>query len=368
MNNSINSKQDQASGKNFIDNAIQIGLIALLTIWCLYIAAPFIGPVLWGIIIAIASYPLYRWLQARLGLSDGWTATLFALLLLVIVITPTVMLSGALVDEVQGLSADMREGSLVIPPPPEAVAGWPLIGKKLSAFWTQASLDPKETLGQIEPQLRTMGKWLFGAAAGAGVGILMLVFSIIIAAVFLASAEGGGRAAETIFSRLVGSKGKAMTNLARDTVTSVVNGILGIAILQSLLAGLGFMVMDIPAAGGLAAVCLVLAVVQIDILIILIPLSIYAFSTAGTGAAIAFLIWNIAVGLMNNVLKPILLARGVEAPMAVIFVGAIGGLIAHGIIGLFVGAVVFVLGYTLFIFWLKEDNETPQQEALSDAE
>ena len=369
MNNPTDSKQDQASGKNFIDNAIQIGLIALLTIWCLYIAAPFIGPVLWGIIIAIASYPLYRWLQAMLGLSDGWTATLFALLLLVILITPTVMLSGALVDEVQGLSADLKEGSLVIPPPPEAVAGWPLIGKKLSAFWTQASLDPKETLGQIEPQLRTMGKWLFGAAAGAGVGILMLVFSIIIAAVFLASAEGGGRAAETIFSRLVGRKGgKAMTVLARDTITSVVNGILGIAILQSLLAGLGFMAMDIPAAGGLAAVCLVLAVVQIDILIILIPLSIYAFSTAGTGAAIAFLIWNIAVGLMNNVLKPILLARGVEAPMAVIFVGAIGGLIAHGIIGLFVGAVVFVLGYTLFIFWLKGDNETPQQEALSDAE
>jgi predicted PurR-regulated permease PerM len=368
MNNPTDSKPDQASGQSFIDNAIQVGLIALLTIWCLYIAAPFIGPVLWGIIIAIASYPLYRWLQARLGLSDGWTATLFALLLLVILITPTVMLSGALVDEVQGLSADLKEGSLVIPPPPEAVAGWPLIGKKLSAFWTQASLDPKETLGQIEPQLRTMGKWLFGAAAGAGVGILMLVFSIIIAAVFLASAEGGGRAAETIFSRLVGSKGKAMTNLARDTVTSVVNGILGIAILQSLLAGLGFMVMDIPAAGGLALVCLVLAVVQIDILIILIPLSIYAFSTAGTGAAIAFLIWNIAVGLMNNVLKPILLARGVEAPMAVIFVGAIGGLIAHGIIGLFVGAVVFVLGYTLFIFWLKGDNEIPQQEALSDAE
>ena len=128
------------------------------------------------------------------------------------------------------------------------------------------------------------------------------------------------------------------------------------------------MVMDIPAAGGLALVCLVLAVVQIDILLILIPLSIYAFSTAGTGAAIAFLIWNIGVGLMNNVLKHILLARGVEAPMAVIFIGAIGGLIAHGIIGLFVGAVVFVLGYTLFIYWLKEENEASEQEALSDAE
>jgi predicted PurR-regulated permease PerM len=368
MNNSTDSKQEQASSHNFIDNAIRVGLIALLTLWCLHIAAPFIGPVLWGIIIAVASYPLYRWLQARLGLSDGWAATLFALLMLVILITPTIMLSSALLDEVQVLSEDLKEGSLVIPPPPESVAGWPFVGKKLSAFWTQASLDPKGTLGQIEPQLRKMGRWLIGAAAGAGVGILMLVFSIIIAAVFLASAEGGRRAAETIFSRLVGRKGgKAMTVLARDTVTSVVNGILGIAIIQSLLAGLGFMVMGVPAAGGLALVCLVLAVVQIDILIILIPLSIYAFGTVGTGAAVAFLIWNIAVGLLNNVLKPILLARGVEAPMAVIFIGAIGGLIAHGIIGLFVGAVVFVLGYTLFIFWLNEENETPGQEALSDA-
>jgi len=126
MNNPINSKQEPASGQNFIDNAIQVGLIALLTIWCLYIAAPFIGPVLWGIIIAIGSYPLYRWLQARLGLSDGWAATLFTVLMLVIVITPTIMLSGALLEEVQGLSEDMKEGSLVIPPPPEAVAGWPL--------------------------------------------------------------------------------------------------------------------------------------------------------------------------------------------------------------------------------------------------
>ncbi|TNF97867.1 MAG: AI-2E family transporter [Gammaproteobacteria bacterium] len=121
--------------------------------------------------------------------------------------------------------------------------------------------------------------------------------------------------------------------------------------------------MGIPAAGALALICLVLAIVQIDILIILIPLSIYAFSFAGTGAAIAFLIWNLGVGLMNNVLKPILLARGVEAPMAVIFIGAIGGMIAHGIIGLFVGAVVFVLGYTLFIEWLNEGKQKTAEQA-----
>ncbi len=358
MNKSAKNTPEQAMSNDPIDTAIRIGLIALLTIWCLYIAAPFVGPVIWGIIIAVGSYPLYRWMQRKLGLSDGLAATLYAVILLAILITPAVILSGALVDEAQDISENMQEGTLSIYPPPESVAGWPIIGEKLSAFWTEASLDPKGTLGRIEPQLKEMGAWLIKAAAGTGLGILMFAFSIIIAGVFLATAAGGRHAAETILTRLIGGKGKEITDLARDTVTSVVNGILGIALLQTILAGLGFMVMDIPGAGALAAVCLVLAVVQIDILIILIPLSIYAFSIAGPGAAIAFLIWNLAVGLMNNVLKPILLARGVQAPMAVIFVGAIGGLIAHGIIGLFVGAVVFVLGYTLFIAWLEEAKTT----------
>jgi predicted PurR-regulated permease PerM len=354
----MNHEKEQASSQNTIDNAIHIGLIALLAAWCLYIALPFIGPVLWGIIIAVGSYPLYQWMQKKLGLSNGWTATLFTTLMLVVLITPTVMLSEALMSEAHVISQDLKEGSLVIPPPPEAVADLPIVGKDLSIFWTKVSEDPKATLGEMEPQLKEFAKWSVKAAGGAAVGILMLVFSIIIAGIFLASAQGGRHAAETIFSRFVGGRGKEMTDLSRDTVTSVVNGILGIAIIQTLLAGMGFIVMDIPGAGALALVCLVLAIVQIDILIILIPLSLYMFNVTDTGPAIAFLIWNIMVGLMNNVLKPILLARGVEAPMAIIFIGAIGGLIAHGIIGLFVGAVVFVLGYTLFMFWLNEEKET----------
>ncbi len=357
----MQNHEQQASNKNnTIDNAIRIGVIALLTAWCLYIASPFIGPVLWGIIIAVGSYPLFQWMQKKLGLSSGWTATLFTTLMLVILITPTIMLSNALVNEAQVISQDLKKGSLVIPPPPESVADLPFVGKKLSTFWTNVSKDPKGTLGEMEPQIKKLGKWLVKAAGGAAVGILMLVFSIIIAGLFLANAEGGRHAAEMIFSRFVGGRGKEMTDLSRDTVTSVVNGILGIAIIQTLLAGMGFMVMDIPGAGALALICLILAIVQIDILLILIPLSLYMFNVTETGPAIAFLIWNIMVGLMNNVLKPILLARGVEAPMAIIFIGAIGGLIAHGIIGLFVGGVVFVLGYTLFMFWLDTEKEASQ--------
>ena len=342
---------------NTIDNAIRIGVIVLLTAWCLYIASPFLAPVLWGIIIAVGAYPLYQWMQKKLNLSNAWTATVFTSLMLIILITPTIMLSNALMNEAHVISEDLKKGTLVIPPPPESVSNLPLVGKKLSIFWTKASEDPKSTLGEVVPQVKQLAKWLVKVAGSAVLGILMLIFSIIIAGIFLANAEGGRRVTERIFSRFVGGKGKEMTNFSRDTVTSVVNGILGIAIIQTLLAGMGFMVMDIPGAGVLALVCLVLAIVQIDILLILIPLSLYMFNVTDTAPAIAFLVWNIIVGLMNNVLKPILLARGVEAPMAIIFIGAIGGLIAHGIIGLFIGGVVFVLGYTLFIFWLDLDKE-----------
>jgi len=347
--------------KELIETAIQIGIITLLAVWCYQIAAPFIGPIVWAGIIAIGVHPLYQWLKDKTGLSPGWASTAVTLALLVILITPSAILSNALLKNVQTLTAQIENDDLQIPPPSEGVGDWPLIGKKVETLWSQASQDPKAVLGQYDAQLKKYARWFLAKAAGAGMGLLVFIFSIILAGVFLVSATGARRAVESVFTRLAGSRGPEMTELSQATVKSVVTGILGIAIIQSLLAGLGFIVMGVPAAGLLAFICLILAIVQIDILIILIPLSIYAFSVTGTGAAVAFLVWNIAVGLLNNVLKPILLAKGVNAPMAVIFIGAIGGMLHYGIIGLFVGAVVMVLGYTLFIAWLKPDAETREE-------
>ncbi len=349
--------------KELIETAIQIGIITLLVVWCYQIAAPFIGPIVWAGIIAIGVHPLFQWLKDKTGLSPGWASTAVTLALLVILITPSAILSNALLKNVQTLTAQIENDDLQIPPPSEGVGDWPLIGKKVETLWSQASQDPKAVLGQYDAQLKKYARWFLAKAAGAGMGLLVFIFSIILAGVFLVSATGARRAVESVFTRLAGSRGPEMTELSQATVKSVVTGILGIAIIQSLLAGLGFIVMGVPAAGLLAFICLILAIVQIDILIILIPLSIYAFSVTGTGAAVAFLVWNIAVGLLNNVLKPILLAKGVNAPMAVIFIGAIGGMLHYGIIGLFVGAVVMVLGYTLFIAWLKPDAEIQEESA-----
>ena len=338
-----------------IETAIQIALIALLGLWCFQIARPFLSPVLWAGIIAIGTYPIFLWLKNKTRLSAGWAATIITLAMLLILITPTVLISGALIENTQTLSEHIDNDQLEIPMPPEGVAEWPLIGEKLNKLWTQASQDPQAMLGQYHSELKSFAKWILSIAAGASLNILVFIFSIIIAGVFMVSGKGVKDTFIAIFDRIAGDRGAELTELSLSTVNSVVTGILGIALIQTLLAGLGFIVMGIPAAGLLAFICLIMAIVQIDILLVLLPLSLYMFSDAGTGtgAAIAFLVWNIAVGLLNNVLKPILLAKGVDAPMAIIFVGAIGGMILSGIIGLFIGAVIMVLGYTLFMAWLK---------------
>ncbi|WP_198264351.1 AI-2E family transporter [sulfur-oxidizing endosymbiont of Gigantopelta aegis] len=341
-----------------IEIAIQISLIAILSLWCFQIAKPFISIIVWAGIIAIGTYPIFLWLKKKVGLKAGWTATIITLTLLVILITPTILISSALIDNTQTLSQHIKNDQLVIPAPPEGVADWPLVGEKLNTIWSQAAQDPKALIGQYKTEIKTLMKWGVSAAAGAGLNILVFVISIIIAGVFLVSGKGIKNVFINIFNRVADGRGNELTTLSLSTVNSVVTGILGIALIQSLLAGMGFIAMDIPAAGVLAFICLIMAIVQIDILLVLIPISIYTFTdeTTGTVAAVTFLVWNIAVGLLNNVLKPILLAKGVDAPMAIIFIGAIGGMILSGIVGLFIGAVVMVLGYTLFMVWLKPET------------
>ncbi len=360
MSNSSAETDNSLSVTKIIEVIVPIGLILLLLVWCFNIIAPFIPPIVWGIVIAIGTYPMCQWFIKKTNLSNALGTTLFTLLMVLLLITPTVMLTGVLFEDAQTLANNLESGTLNIPGPPDVVGNLPLIGDDLKDFWTRASEDPKATLGQIEPQLKAIGKWMLKAAAGAGLGVLMFIFSIIIAGIFIAKADACNKAVLIICNRLVGDRGDTMAALSHKIIQSVITGILGIALIQTLLAGLGFIAMGIPGAGFLSMICLVLAVVQIDILIILIPLSIYAFSFAGTGAAVAFLVWNVAVGLLNNILKPILLGRGVDAPMLVIFLGAIGGLLLSGILGLFIGPVVLVLSYSLFMDWLDHQAESSE--------
>ena len=367
MTASSQTTSHQAFVSRALEAAIRIGLIFLLLAWCFQIVRPFITPIVWGAIIAIAAYPGYIWLQARLGGRRKLAAMLFTLVMLIVVIVPTVMLSGTLVETVKPLAVELSEGSLTIPPPPETIKSWPVIGENLYSFWLLASHNIEAALHKIGPQIKIVGTWLLTTAAGAGLGILQFVFAIIIAGVLMPQAGGAYRTAHALSERLAGEQHTDLVDLAEKTVRSVASGILGVALIQSLLAGLGFMVAGVPAAGFWALLCLLLSVAQIGITLILIPVVIYLFNTADMVTAVGFLIWSIPVGLIDNILKPILLARGVKTPMVIIFMGAIGGFLASGIIGLFVGAVVLALSYEIFRLWLNEGTYKTQAGSAATA-
>jgi predicted PurR-regulated permease PerM len=343
---------ENAFVNNALEATIRIGLLVLLAAWCFEIVRPFIIPIAWGVIIAVGTYPLYVKLAHRLGGKTKLAATIVVVLGLVLLLVPALMLGGTLVDSAHSLAAGLQEGSISVPPPPEGVKDWPMIGEKLDAFWNQASNNLAATLTRLAPQLQAVGSWLLSTAAGAGWGLLQFVIAIVIAGVLLAKATGGSKVTYSIATRLAGKKGAEFAKLAESTVRSVTRGILGVALIQSTLLGLGFLVMGIPGAGLWALLCLILSVIQIGPFLVVLPIIIYVFSTADTFPAVLFLIWSLFAGAIDNILKPILLGRGVEVPMAIIFIGAIGGFISSGIIGLFVGAVVLVLGYGLFLAWL----------------
>jgi predicted PurR-regulated permease PerM len=346
--------EDRAFLRRVLEASLYIGLVALLVIWCFQIVRPFITPIVWGVIIAIALHPLYARLCRVMGGRRGLSATILVVAFLAVLLGPSIAITTSLVESATALAGDLEQGTLDVPPPPSGVAEWPVVGDQVHATWSMASENLGAALEQAEPQLRAVGHWILSRGATAGFGIVMFAVSVAIAGVVLSYGEQGTEQARRVARRLVGDRGDALLELTRSTVQSVTRGILGVALIQAFLAGVALIAAAVPAAGLWALLVLFVAVVQIPTLVILLPIVAYVFAVHSTGAAVAFAIWMVAVGASDNVLKPLLLGRGVDTPMLVIFMGAIGGFILEGIIGLFVGAIVLSVGYKLFLVWLEE--------------
>ena len=348
-----------ATENNYIARAVEasinVGLVALLAAVCLLILAPFVPIVAWGIIIAVASYPTVRRLQSVLQGRGGWAAVIWTVLLLAVLIVPVVLLANSTVEGARSLTEHMNEGTFIVPPPPPNVESWPLIGAPLNRIWSMASNDFTEALKMLAPQLKTILPGLLSASAGIGLTVLQFFFSILISGAMLAKAQSAAAVTRAFANRLFGERGAEFQNLVGSTIRSVTSGILGVAVIQTVLAAGGFLVVGLPGAGLWAVIFLVAAVLQIGALV-LIPAVIFVFATATTTKAVIFLIWCIVVALLDNVLKPLLLGRGASVPTAVVFLGAIGGFVAMGIIGLFVGAIMLSVGYKLFLAWVEPSS------------
>lgn len=350
-------RADKTFMANTMASFIQISAVVILVAWCFSIIRPFIGVVVWGLIIAIAIYPAHQSLMNRLGGREKLSVIILVLAGLAVIVLPAWMLAGSAVDGYTTLSDGLREGNLQIPPPNEKVAGWPVVGERLYEFWTAAAEDLSDTANRYGPQLRTIGLSAVGFAGGITLGILQFILSVIIAGALLPTAANGYRMSCNVANRLTGSdRGKALVDLSILTIRSVVKGVLGVAFIQAVLSALGLVVIGAPAAGLLAGAVLVLAVVQLPPWFVLLPVAIWYYSVADTVPATVFLIYALVVSLSDAFLKPMLLGRGLETPMLVILIGAIGGALTQGIVGLFVGAVVLALGYELFTKWAAPDE------------
>lgn len=345
-----------------IEIAVNLGLIFIIVAYCLQILRPFVSFIVWGGVIAIAGYAPFLKLNSALGGRKKLALTLFVLIGLATVVGPTWLFGGSLVEGARQFGTSVHEGNFEIPAPAAKVQDWPIIGEKLYTNWAGAASNLQEWLEAHNEQLRALGTMALKQAAGVGLSVLQFILAIVIAAVFLARAESLAQGARRFSARLIGERGEGMLALTTATIRSVTVGVLGIAVIQAVLGGFGMMVVGVPGAGLWALFILVLVIAQLPALIVLGPVIFYVFSIESTTVAIVFAIWSLAVSMSDMVLKPLLLGRGVEAPMLVILLGAIGGMILSGIIGLFVGAVVLAVGYKLFQNWLAAGEATPDSE------
>ncbi len=362
MKETNSNAKDGLAANPIVHYAIQLLALGFLLVWCFRIIEPFITPLVWGSVLAIALYPLQRSLSKRLRDRTTLSAIIITFLMILMIIGPAVWLLLATVDEFKALVAAYKTGALHIPPPPETVKDWPIIGNPAYGYWTDASTNLRTLFSDHTDEVKGVLLRLFDLLKNTAEGLVMFFISIIIGGFLLAFAKPAGQFAQDLLVRIVGKAGASLTESAEITVRNVAKGVLGVAVIQSLLAGIGFVLAGIPFAGLWILVCLVLAIVQIGLLPVTAGVIIYIWSHGDTVTAVLLTGWMIFVGVIDNIIKPFLLGKGAPAPMVVVFLGAIGGFIMSGFIGLFTGAIVLTLGYKLIIGWLnaeKRESENP---------
>ncbi len=358
----MSTKQDNAMveqiEKNVINLMVKLGVLLLLFFWCFSIVQPFIIPVIWAVVIAVSLYPVYLIFLGKMNGRRGLSGTIFTLIILGLLLTPVIMLSGSMVEGVQYLSTSLEQGTLKVPAPSANVKEWPLVGEKIYGIWSLASTNIDQAILKFTPQLTAMGKGIFSAVLGGGAGILQFIISIIIAGVLMVKAEGSIKSAENFLIKLSAKNGAEFVQMSGATIRSVAQGVIGIGIVQATFIGVGFWAVDIPGAGLWTLIILVLSIAQLPPMIIILPILFYAFSLEDTSTVtlVLFTIWSVFGGLLDGILKPFVMGRGVDVPMLVILLGAIGGMILSGILGLFTGAIILALGYMLYTQWLEHDE------------
>lgn len=344
------------------DFAIRLALVGCVAAWAFFILRPLLILIVWGGITSIAVYPVHRRLAKPWGERPKLAAAVTVGLALVIVVVPIALLAVSLSNEIASLVAEYDAGTLTIPAPPEHLDRWPLIGHRVGPAWALAHDDLHAAVARYAPGLEALRHKAVHAASSMAWGLLEFVFSLIVMGVFLAKATSTEAAVRRLAQRVAGDTGEVLVDQARETVRSVARGVVGVAAIQAVLLGLGCWIAGVPGPALWGVAAFAVAIAQINPMLLMIPGIVYLFQTAPTWVAVSFTVWSVLVGFLDNVLKPLLLGRGVDAPMLVVFAGAIGGLLLWGVAGLFVGPVVLVVALVVARTWMLADMRAPEPE------
>jgi predicted PurR-regulated permease PerM len=346
---------------HLLDVLIRAGLIGVLAVLCYIVFAPFLTLMAWALILAITLYPLHRTLARKIGGRQGLAATIVVVGGILIIVIPTALLMNSFGSSIHRLVGAVQQNTLEVPAPREGIREWPIVGKKIYDFWSRAHTDLSGLVESMQPKIGELARKALSIVANIGLGVLQFLVSFIVAGIVMSYGEAGTRGSRAIFERIMGrEQGEPFARLSTATIRAVAQGVIGIAFVQAILVGLALLVAHVPWAGLLAAITLVLSVAQVPALIVILPVTAYIWSSGhyGHGAAIAYTIILLLAGMADNVLKPLMLGRGVDAPMPVILLGALGGMATGGILGMFVGATLLALGYQIFMSWVAANPDS----------
>ncbi len=349
------------TAEDTIQLVIRLGLLAVLIVWTFVLIRPFVTILAWAFVLAVAFNPLFVLLSNSLGGRPKLAAGILTAINLAIVIGPAAWLGLGALDGIKDFAQQVSAGELAIPSPPESIKNWPLVGSQLYDFWDEASTNIRAVLRQVTPYLKPLAGTLLGFAGDAGVGAIKFLLSVAVAGFVLPFGPqlvAGGR---SFLSRVVPEQSEHFLELAGATIRAVSQGVIGIAVIQAFLAGVGFKLADIPIAGLLAFVVLLLSIVQVGAAIIMLPVIIWIWTDKDVTTAVLLTLFLSVVGILDNILKPLVMGRGLTTPTLVILIGVIGGTLAHGIVGLFIGPIILSVAWELAVAWIHSDRVSPSE-------
>jgi predicted PurR-regulated permease PerM len=348
---------------------LQVLWIGILIVASFWIMRPFLSSIIWAAMMVAATWPFMLKVEAMLWGKRGLAVTGMTMAMLLLFIVPFSLAIAVIIENADSITVWVKTlETKVIPPLPGWVTGIPMVGPKLAAAWESAMAGPASLSARLAPYAGKLLNWFLSQAGSVGMIALQFILTMIVAVIFYSHGETASAGVVRFARRLGGDRGEEVAVLAAKTIRGVALGVVGTALIQALLSGIGMAVAGVPAVAVLTAVVFILCIAQLGPGLILIPAVIWLYYSDQTAWGTVLLVWALFVGTIDNFLRPVLIRKGADLPLLLIFAGVIGGLITFGIAGLFIGPVVLAITYRLLSAWVEGVEAIPLQEPANESD